>query len=208
MFPFNLFPYSNFHALNMDWIIDRIKIVVNSVNGKFPDDDGNVNVGTVRMINNTLPDEDGSINLPTVAGVSSVCGIGADGSGNVALTASNVGAISSTITTGAATLEQDWSAAVCEWIKMGRIVYVRIRSLKNETGSTQGSNTTIATGFPIPVSQISEAEFLVRKNLNSPSDPGACIQVRIASDGALKFNYNGSMDDDDVVDGTVVYFTT
>lgn len=70
MFPFNLFPYTNFHDINMDWIIKNLKTLW----GK-----------AVFSVNNTTPDEDGNINLPGVSGVSSVDGIGADGAGNVQL---------------------------------------------------------------------------------------------------------------------------
>ena len=65
---FNLFPFTNFHDLNLDWIIKSIKTLYSKV---------------VFTVNNTMPDENGNVNLPTVAGVSSVNGIGADGNGNV-----------------------------------------------------------------------------------------------------------------------------
>lgn len=78
MFPFNLFPYTNFHELNLDWIIKTLKKAVYTVN-------------------RTEPDENGNVNLPTVAGVSSVCGVGADGNGNVAINYSNVHALPDTI---------------------------------------------------------------------------------------------------------------
>ena len=70
MFPFNLFPYTNFHDLNMDWIIKNLKTLWSKA---------------VFSVNNTTPDEYGNINLPGVSGVSSVDGIGADGAGNVQL---------------------------------------------------------------------------------------------------------------------------
>ena len=66
----NLFPYTNFHDLNMDWIIKSIKMLFSK---------------SVFTVNNTAPDETGNVNLPTVAGVSSVNGVGADGQGNVAI---------------------------------------------------------------------------------------------------------------------------
>lgn len=80
---FNIFPFTNFHDLNMDWIIKSIKTLWSKA---------------VFTVNNTMPDENGNVNLPTVAGVSSVNGIGADGQGNVQLSASNVGALKNTFT--------------------------------------------------------------------------------------------------------------
>lgn len=70
----NKFPYSNFHDINLDWILSKLKNAVFSVNGQHPDDDGN-------------------IDLPSVAGVSSVNGVGPDSLGNVTLTASDVSAM-------------------------------------------------------------------------------------------------------------------
>lgn len=70
MFP--NFPYTNFHRLNVDWIIEKIK-----------------EEHAVKTVNFTPPDANGNINLPTVAGVSSVNGIGADGEGNVQITSAN-----------------------------------------------------------------------------------------------------------------------
>lgn len=70
----NKFPYSNFHDINLDWILSKLKNAVFSVNGQQPDDDGN-------------------IDLPSVAGVSSVNGVGPDSLGNVTLTASDVSAM-------------------------------------------------------------------------------------------------------------------
>ena len=70
----NKFPYSNFHDINLDWILSKLKNAVFSVNGQQPDDDGN-------------------IDLPSIAGVSSVNGVGPDSLGNVTLTASDVSAM-------------------------------------------------------------------------------------------------------------------
>lgn len=73
------FPYTNFHDLNLDWIIKTVKILFNksvfSINNVEPDDDGNVTItgaelGAVGTINNIAPVE-----------------------GNVTLTASDVGAV-------------------------------------------------------------------------------------------------------------------
>lgn len=65
---FNLFPFTNFHDLNMDWILKNIKSLWSKA---------------VFTVNNTEPDENGNVNLPGVSGVTSVNGIGADGSGNI-----------------------------------------------------------------------------------------------------------------------------
>lgn len=199
---------------------------VETVNGISPDAQGNVNVGTVKSVNGSTPDAQGNVNLPTVAGVTSVNGVGPDSqgnvqiavgavnsvnnvaptNGNVALTASDVGAMSGDVTSGNGVMETGWTAEWASWIKIGRVVYVKIRNLKNETGATATGNTVIATGFPIPDSRISDAMFLARKNSNS-SDPQTTILLRIASDGNLKFNFAGSMNNNDVVDGFVLYFT-
>ena len=80
---FNLFPFTNFHDLNMDWIIKSIKTLWSKA---------------VFTVNNTMPDENGNVNLPGVSGVSSVNGIGADGSGNIQLDAQDVGALPDTYT--------------------------------------------------------------------------------------------------------------
>lgn len=71
------FPYTNAHQLNLDWILERL-------------------AKTVLTVNETEPDETGNINLPTVSGVTSVCGIGADGSGNVNLGPKDVNALPKT----------------------------------------------------------------------------------------------------------------
>lgn len=173
---FNRFPYTNFHELNLDWILEKINEItglnlVKTVNNKSADADGNialgvddipgagtvkkvnnidpdssgnvtidstdvpgtvrsvnwfapdpstgnvnlspvnigavatvnntapdpltgnVNAGTVKSVNNTQPDANGNVNLPTVSGVTSVNGIGADGTGNVQLDALDVDAV-------------------------------------------------------------------------------------------------------------------
>lgn len=71
---FNDYPYTNFHDLNLDWLISTLR-------------------SAVYKVNDTEPDADGNVNLSGISGVSSVNGIGADGAGNIQLTASNVGAI-------------------------------------------------------------------------------------------------------------------
>ena len=70
----NEYPYTNFHDLNLDWLIKTLR-------------------SAVFKVNNTEPDADGNVNLAGVSGVTSVNGIGADGAGNIALTPSDLGAI-------------------------------------------------------------------------------------------------------------------
>lgn len=72
MFGFNLFPYTNFHDINMDWIIKNLKTLWTK---------------SVFTVNNTPPDAEGNVNLAGVSGVTAVDGIGADGAGNVQLDA-------------------------------------------------------------------------------------------------------------------------
>lgn len=73
----NEYPYTNFHDLNLDWLIQTLR-------------------SAVFKVNNTLPDQDGNVNLAGVSGVTSVNGIGADGAGNIALTAADVAALPNT----------------------------------------------------------------------------------------------------------------
>ena len=70
----NNYPYTNFHDLNLDWLIKTLR-------------------SAVYKVNNTEPDADGNVNLAGVSGVSSVNGIGADGAGNIQLTPADLGAI-------------------------------------------------------------------------------------------------------------------
>ena len=96
---FNNFPYTNFHNLNLDWIIKTLKLLFNtsvfSVNNVEPDDEGNVTItgaelGAVGTINNIAP-VDGNVTLTAsdvgaVAvgqAVTTVNGISPDASGNV-----------------------------------------------------------------------------------------------------------------------------
>lgn len=57
------------------------------------------NSDAVLSVNNTKPDDNGNVNLSQVSGVTSVCGVGADGEGNVAIDADDVGAIPKSATT-------------------------------------------------------------------------------------------------------------
>lgn len=75
----NGFPFTNFHDINLDWILSKLKKAVFSINGQGPDENGNINLGGV-------------------AGVTSVNGVGPDSAGNVTLNAGNVGALPATYT--------------------------------------------------------------------------------------------------------------
>lgn len=88
---FNRFPYTNFHELNLDWILKQINDIIGtamirSVNHKTADSDGNVELtaddigGVVTKVNNTTPDSDGNVNVGTVKKVNST---GPDSDGNV-----------------------------------------------------------------------------------------------------------------------------
>lgn len=79
---FNNFPYTNFHNLNLDWIVKTLKVLfsksVFSINGVEPDAEGNVTIsgaelGAIGTVNNIAPVD-----------------------GNVTLTASDVGAVPTT----------------------------------------------------------------------------------------------------------------
>lgn len=96
---FNNFPYTNFHNLNLDWIVKTVKLLFNkavfSINNVEPDDDGNVTItgaelGAVGTVNNIAP-VNGNVTLTAsdvgaVAvgqGVTKVNGFSPDSSGNV-----------------------------------------------------------------------------------------------------------------------------
>ena len=93
------FPYTNFHDLNLDWIIKTVKILFNksvfSINNVEPDDDGNVTItgeelGAIGTVNNIAP-VDGNVTLTASdvgaiaqgVGVTKVNGFSPDSSGNV-----------------------------------------------------------------------------------------------------------------------------
>ena len=38
----NIFPFTNFHELNLDWVLQQVKKAVKSINGVEPDDSGEV----------------------------------------------------------------------------------------------------------------------------------------------------------------------
>ena len=68
---FNNFPYTNFHNLNLDWIVKTVKLLFNksvfSINGVEPDAEGNVTItgaelGAVSSVNGKTP-VDGAVTL-------------------------------------------------------------------------------------------------------------------------------------------------
>lgn len=98
MFGFNFeFPYTNFHDLNMDWILRNIGMIwskmVQTVNGIEPDDDGNVNVGTVKTVNGFSPDSNGEVKAGTVRSVNGVSPSSLPTPGSITLTPMDIGAV-------------------------------------------------------------------------------------------------------------------
>lgn len=132
---FNNFPYTNFHNLNLDWIVKTVKLLFNkavfSINGVEPDAEGNVTitgeelgaVGTVNNIapvagnvtltasdvgavaigqgvtkvNGISPDNNGNVLAGTVRSVNGISPTSLPTPGNISITASDVGALPSTI---------------------------------------------------------------------------------------------------------------
>lgn len=98
MFGFNFeFPYTNFHDLNMDWILRNIGMIwskmVQKVNGIEPDEDGNVNVGTVKTVNGFAPDDNGEVKAGTVRSVNGVSPTSLPTPGAITLTPMDIGAV-------------------------------------------------------------------------------------------------------------------
>ena len=98
MFGFNFeFPYTNFHDLNMDWILRNIGVIwskmVQTVNGIAPDEDGNVNVGTVKTVNGFSPDSNGEVKAGTVRSVNGVSPTSLPTPGSITLTPMDIGAV-------------------------------------------------------------------------------------------------------------------
>ena len=129
----NLYPYTNFHDLNLDWLLQQLREAVFSVNGQKPDEEGNVN-------------------LPGVSGVTSVNGIGADGAGNIQISAANVGAVpaaSLTVTDYAGQLDSDNTTGVGYWF---------LRS--NDILATSIFSTLLKTGNSYPVTWIPQTMYI------------------------------------------------
>ena len=98
MFGFNFeFPYTNFHDLNMDWILRNIGVIwskmVQTVNGIAPDEDGNVNVGTVKTVNGFSPDSNGEVKAGTIRSVNGVSPTSLPTPGSITLTPMDIGAV-------------------------------------------------------------------------------------------------------------------
>ena len=117
---FNRFPYTNFHELNLDWILTKINEIIGTslvktvnnksadadgnieleasdipnsiltVNNISPDSQGNLYVGTVRTVNGNAPDGSGNVNAGTVKSVNQET---PDSSGNVLLVAANIAGV-------------------------------------------------------------------------------------------------------------------
>lgn len=168
----NLFPYSNFHDLNMDWIIKSIKTLFTK---------------SVFSVNNTEPDENGNVNLPTVAGVSSVNGIGADGQGNVQLNANNVGAISSVENVGSMTVNQYITVLqeVNSYIKKGDSI-AEIFFLGKATTQFP-ADYEIVTSAPVPRTWF---------NVIGVKNDSSIISLKLSESGAIVTNEIINVDDE------------
>ncbi len=100
------FPWTNFHELNLDWVIAKLKEIkdkaVYSVNGVLPDGNGNISLPTlsaVSTVNNIGPDAGGNVDLPARSVPGSVLTVnqqGPDMTGAINLNANNIpGAVTS-----------------------------------------------------------------------------------------------------------------
>lgn len=81
---FNRFPWTNFHELNLDWILEKLHeiagtFIIKSVNNVLPDESGNVEItvdnipdaGKVKTVNNKQPDNTGNVDVGTVKSINS-----------------------------------------------------------------------------------------------------------------------------------------
>ena len=159
----NLFPYTNFHDINMDWILNTIKSLKNTC---------------VFSINGRLPDESGNVTVPQVEGVTSVNGILPDQYGNVNTNQS----YQNEITLASGISSPGWTQYVT---KIGRIVIVYVTGVNN--GSTEiKNNELIATGlFP----SIGVDETL----LGLVDYPNPAIRVKVTTQGELIMDYWNSI---------------
>lgn len=131
---FDLFPFTNFHDLNMDWIIKSIKTLWSKA---------------VFTVNNTMPDENGNVNLPTVAGVSSVNGIGPNGQGNVEIsTQSTSSLLPLTDIVAESGVTNDYTRVIKRDVGIISVV-----ARFTTTESTSGGDPVLR-GFPTPASGI------------------------------------------------------
>lgn len=88
---FNRFPYTNFHELNLDWILERLKELtgtnlVKTVNNESADSNGNISLdasdipNAILSVNSKAPDSDGNVNVGTVR---SICGATPNSAGEI-----------------------------------------------------------------------------------------------------------------------------
>ncbi len=194
---FNRFPYTNFHELNLDWILERLKElggtalvktvnnvnadsdgnisltgadipgVIRTVNNQSGDSDGNVNVGTVTMVNNTLPSSTGNVNVGTVRTVN---GVTPESNGNVSLLADDIPNIVKTVNNTYPT--------------NGNVDVGTVRSVNNSLPDLNGNVNLPSVSGVTSVNGIgADAQGNVEL---TPSDIGALPDTTTASDiGAL-----------------------
>ncbi len=142
-----------------------------SVNEITPDENGNVDVGTVKSINGSTPDANGNVNLPTVSGVTSVDGIGADAQGNVQLNAVKSVNGETPNAQGAVTLSADDVGALPDTYTPPVI------SVNGETGAVSLSASDVGAmpdNYTPPVSSVNNKTGAVTLNAN---DVGALSNV-------------------------------
>lgn len=193
---------------------------VESVNGLTPDANGNVNVGTVKSVNNTSPDANGNVNLPTVAGVTSVCGIGPDGNGDVSLGPTDVGAVatvngvspdssgevtltpgdigavasassSGTVTWDSTNTDTTYTGIASDYVVVNKVCYVYLR-FKATTNLYDAM--ILATGLPAP--KTGTPGYMTATTTVSPSNT---VRVRVNASGQLTMYYAGVLNANDTV---------
>ena len=173
---FNLFPFTNFHDLNMDWIIKNIKTLWSKA---------------VFTVNNTMPDDNGNVNLPGVSGVTSVNGIGADGQGNIELTVVN----SRVHSTTGLTLETGVSNANYVITRRPQLGIITL-SLNFTLSESKLTHAAIIKDLPSPTTG-GPVWFLVR-DINT----GLCYRLNIDYNGTITSENNLS---EGTYEGNVTY---
>ena len=157
------FPSTNFHELNLDWIITVIKKAVFSINGITPDADGNVQVngadlGAVATVNGLAPDSAGNVDVGTVKTVNSK---NPDPAGNV-----NVGTVISV---------DGYLPDSMGQLKIG--AYGAVRSVNNDHPDTYG-NVNVGT-----VKSVNNTAPDSDGNVNLPTVAGVTSVCGIGPDG-------------------------
>lgn len=61
---FQFYPFSNFHQLNLDWLLETVKSLPKTVNQIAPDENGNINIPG--MIGGITPIENGGTGMDSV----------------------------------------------------------------------------------------------------------------------------------------------